>query len=192
MEPCADPEREVAGLLAAGQTVARFAGRMEWGPRALGNRSILHRPDDPAVNDWLNARLRRTEFMPFAPAVLAERAPALFEDYSPLADAARFMTAAFRCTPTFARQAPGVVHRDGTARPQVVHREDLPDFHRLLGHFERLTGLPGVLNTSFNLHEEPIVCTPEDALRAWDETRIDVLQLGRYLVRRSPEPRASG
>ncbi len=172
----------VAERLAAGAVVARFQGRMEYGPRALGNRSILYRPNDPTVNDWLNERLRRTEFMPFAPAVLADRASECFEQIDGLCDAARFMTATLDCTPAMRGSCPGVVHLDGTARPQLVDRDTAPDLHAILRAYRERTGLPALINTSFNLHEEPIVCTPRDAVRAFVQGRIDYLAIGDRLV----------
>jgi len=177
-----DLERQVAELLAAGKVVARCVGGVEWGPRALGNRTVMVRPDDPSVNQWLNQRLKRTEFMPFAPAVLAEDAPRLFRGYEKAADAARFMTVCFDCTDEMKRLAPGVVHVDGTARPQVVREEDNPSYYRIIQHFKAITGIPAIINTSFNMHEEPIVCSPYDALRAWKLSRIDALILGPYLI----------
>ncbi len=175
---------EVAKLLAAGQVVARCAGRMEWGPRALGNRTLFYRPDDPSVNDWLNKRLSRTEFMPFAPVVMAEDAADLFAGYEKAPQAARFMTVCFDALPEMAKLGRGVVHIDGTARPQVVHQADNPEVHAILRHFKRLTGLPALINTSFNLHEEPIVCSPYDAIRAWKQGGLDALAVGPYLVTR--------
>jgi carbamoyltransferase len=173
----------VADLLADGYVVARAAGRMEYGPRALGNRSILYHPADPSVNDWLNINLKRTEFMPFAPAVLWEHREACFEGLEGAELAARFMTVTFRCTPWMAEHMPGVVHIDGTARPQLVHRAASPGFHDILDAFHRRTGLPGVVNTSFNMHEEPIVCSADDCVRAFLAARIDYLAIGPYLVK---------
>ena len=187
--PHPDPVARVVALLDKGRVVARFSGAMEWGPRALGNRTILYRPDDPAVNDWLNERLRRTEFMPFAPITLAEDAPDMYLGLDKAADAARFMTVCFDCTPTMKRSCPGVVHVDGTARPQVLHRQDNPALHRLLTLFKQRTGLATLVNTSFNMHEEPIVCSPQDAIRAWKDARLDALLLGPYLLE-SPETAA--
>jgi len=175
---------QVAELLDAGKVLARCDGAMEWGPRALGNRSILYRPDDPAVNDWLNQRLRRTEFMPFAPMTMAEEADDCYLGLDKARDAARFMTVCFPVTERMRRECSGVVHVDGTARPQVLHREDNPEMHDLLRAFKRRTGLGTVVNTSFNIHEEPIVCSPEDALRAWKTAELDALVLGPFLLRR--------
>lgn len=177
-----DMAKELAKLLADGKVVARFAGRMEYGPRALGNRSILYRPDSPSVNDWLNERLQRTEFMPFAPSTLAEDAACYFVGIEGAENTARFMTITFDCTEVMKKACPGVVHVDGTARPQVVHAHDNPEFHGIISEFKRLTGLSCIVNTSFNIHEEPIVCTPEDAIRAFKMGRLDVLAIGPFIA----------
>ncbi len=180
---CRDIDLRVAELIAEGKVVARFTGRMEYGPRALGHRSILYHTGDPSVNDWLNRRLRRSEFMPFAPAVLAEYAPRCFTDYGPgVAHTARFMTITLRCAEAMRRLSPAVVHLDGTARPQVVHEEFTPGFHRILRLVHERTGVPSIINTSFNMHGEPIVCTPNDALRSFAAGRLDALALGPFLV----------
>lgn len=181
-EKSEDMAKDVAKLLADGRVVARFAGRMEYGPRALGNRSILYRPDSPSVNDWLNERLKRTEFMPFAPSTLAEDAAGYFVGIEGAENTARFMTITFDCTEVMKKSCPGVVHVDGTARPQIVHAHDNPEYHRIISEFKRLTGLSCVVNTSFNIHEEPIVCTPEDAIRAFKIGHLDVLAIGPYIA----------
>jgi carbamoyltransferase len=123
--------------------------------------------------------------MPFAPIVLAARAAELFEDYDPERSvAARFMTITYRATAKGLEQAPAAIHVDGTARPQTVTAEDNPDAYALLRAYEGLTGLPALINTSFNMHEEPIVCTPEDAVRAFLEGRLDALAIGDFLALR--------
>ena len=175
-------EREIARLLAGGHVVARFNGRMEYGPRALGNRSILYTPTDPAVNDWLNKNLKRTEFMPFAPSTLYEEADRCYEALEGGETPARFMTMTFQCTAWMRRHCPGVVHLDGTARPQLVRREDNASYYAIIDEFRRLTGLPTVINTSFNIHEEPIVRSPEDAIRAFQVGHLDYLAIGTFLV----------
>jgi carbamoyltransferase len=190
-------EAEVAALLSQGAVVARFDGRMEYGPRALGNRTIMYQPTDPSVNDWLNEALGRTEFMPFAPAVLDGEAERCFLGYDGAQRTARFMTITFNCTDWMKEACPGVVHVDGTARPQIVRAEDNPGFHRIISEYRRLTGLPMIINTSFNMHEEPIVCTPGDAVRAFSLGHLDYLAIGRFLARnpapiRAAERRARG
>ena len=163
--------------------MARFAGRMEYGPRSLGNRSILYRPDDPAANDWLNKNLKRTEFMPFAPATLIEDADECYLGLDGARDASRFMTITFMCTPEMIEQCPGVVHIDGTARPQLVSEQDNPSYYRIIKAFKRMTGLSSVVNTSFNIHEEPIVCTPQDAIRAFKVGHLDYLAIGSCIAK---------
>ena len=173
----------IAGLLAEGYVVARAAGRMEYGPRALGNRTILYQPTDPAVNDWLNRNLRRTEFMPFAPAVLFAERERCFGDMTGAEHTAEFMTMTFHCTPWMRNAMKGVVHLDGTARPQLVRQERNTEFHAILTAFRERTGLPGAINTSFNMHEEPIVCSADDAVRAFLDGQLDYLALGPHLLR---------
>ena len=182
-----DVEVEIARLLSEGYVVARFDGRMEYGSRALGNRSILYQPTDRDVNDWLNKNLVRTEFMPFAPSTLAEHADDCFKNINGAFDPARFMTITFDCTDWMNRQCPGVVHIDGTARPQLVRKADNPSYYKIIEEFYKLTGYPCVINTSFNMHEEPIVCTPEDAIRAFQLGNLDYLAMGDYLIQ-NPNP----
>ncbi len=182
-----DPDLFAAEQMAAKRIVGRFTGRMEYGPRALGNRSILADPTDRSINDWLNKRLRRTEFMPFAPSILEEAAADWYDGWKPEDVASRFMTITYDVKPGKDKEAPAVVHIDGTARPQIVRRGDNPSYHRLLSEYRRLTGLPICVNTSFNMHEEPIVCTPEDALRAFEEGSVDVLILEDFVLDRSEQ-----
>jgi carbamoyltransferase len=182
---CEEIEREVALLLSKGYVVARFNGRMEYGPRALGNRSILYQPTDRSVNDWLNKDLKRTEFMPFAPSTLAEYASQSYLNIEGATDAARFMTITFNCTDWMKKHCPGVVHIDGTARPQLIQRESNPSYFKIIDEYRKLTGLTSVINTSFNIHEEPIVCTPADAVRAFRFGNLDYLAIGKFLVKSS-------
>jgi carbamoyltransferase len=177
-----DIEKKVAELLAAGKIVARFSGRMEYGPRALGNRSILYQPTDITVNDWLNKRLQRTEFMPFAPVTLREYADMCYKNMAGAEEAARFMTITFNCTDWMKESCPSVVHIDGTARPQIIDKYREPGYYRIVDEYRKLTGLPSIINTSFNMHEEPIVCTPEDAIRAFKEGHLDYLALENFLL----------
>jgi carbamoyltransferase len=175
----------VADALADGAVVARFTGPMEFGPRALGHRSILYQPTDPTVQDWLNELLDRTEFMPFAPAVPLEHVDRCFLDTAGATHTARFMTITFDCTDWFREHCPGVVHVDGTARPQLVDRDETPDYWAIIDAYYRRTGLPAIINTSFNMHEEPIVCTPEDAVRAFEASGLDYLAIGPFLAKGS-------
>jgi carbamoyltransferase len=175
-------EQRVATLLAAGKVVARFDGRMEYGPRALGNRSILYPSTDPTVNDWLNKRLNRTEFMPFAPVTIAEYAEQCYENIGDARYPASFMTMTFNCTDWMKQHCPAVVHVDGTARPQLIAREVNPSYYAIVDEYRNLTGLPSIINTSFNMHEEPIVCTPEDAIRSFMTGNLDYLAIGPFLL----------
>jgi carbamoyltransferase len=172
----------VAKLLADGRVVARFTGRMEYGPRALGHRSILYQTTDPSINEWLNDHLRRTEFMPFAPATLQEYADECYDGLDGARDPARYMTITFNCTEKMQAQSPGVVHVDGTARPQILDPDTAPDFYTITVAYHKLTGIPSLINTSFNMHGEPIVCTPEDALRSFNDGKLDYLAIGNWLV----------
>ncbi len=182
---CEEPQDlplAVARLLAQRHTVVRYAGRVEYGPRALGNRSILYRPDDPTIMVWLNDKLHRTEFMPFAPVVRRQDAERCFEGLEGCMDAARFMTVALDCTPWFRERCPGVVHVDGTARPQLISRDENPVYHDILSRFQEVTGLPALVNTSFNMHEEPIVHTPADAVGAFTSAGLDFLTTDRWVA----------
>lgn len=181
-------EERIADLLVDGYVVARADGRMEYGPRALGNRSILYQPTDRSVNDWLNKNLSRTEFMPFAPAVLFEEADRLFVDLEGAKHAAEFMTITKHCSPWMRRHMSGVVHVDGTARPHLVRRNRNRGFYDIISAFRRRTGLPGIINTSFNMHEEPIVCSVDDCIRAFLLGNINYLAIGGQLVK---HPRAT-
>jgi carbamoyltransferase len=173
----------VARRLAADKIVARASGPMEFGPRALGNRSILYGATDPHVNKWLNDRLKRTEFMPFAPVCRDVDANAFFGNVTPATEhTAEFMTITFNATERCKEEAPAVVHVDGTARPQIIRREVNPDYYDILTEYNRLTGLSILVNTSFNMHEEPIVCTAPEAIAAFFESKIDCLILGPFLA----------
>jgi carbamoyltransferase len=168
------PAREAADMIAGGKIVAWFQGRMEFGPRALGNRSLLADPRPADMRDILNRKVKHREsFRPFAPSVLAERAEEWF-DVGPRSLSHDYML--FACPAKAERRGriPAVVHRDGTARLQLVRREANPRFHELISCFAAKTGVPLVLNTSFN-DSEPIVCTPAHAIATFRNTRIDAL-----------------
>jgi len=175
----------VAKLLADGQVVARFDGAMEFGPRALGNRSILCDTRDPSVNQWLNHRLKRTEFMPFAPATLADHGDECYHRLDGCRHAAEFMTVTFDCTDHMKRVSPAVVHIDGTARPQLVSQGANPGLYDIINEYHKITGIASVVNTSFNMHESPIVATPEDAITAFQQSRLDYLAIGPFLAKQT-------
>ena len=177
------PARKVAELLAAGAVVAVFQGAMEFGPRALGNRSILAQATDISINCSLNSRLNRTEFMPFAPISRIEDAEEYYLDIASVSHAAEFMTVTVNCTGRMKAACPAVVHIDGTARPQLIGEQNNPFVHSVLSHYKLLTGTLALVNTSFNIHEEPIVCSPQDALQGFFESGLDYLYFGDgYLV----------
>ena len=176
-------EGKVAQLLADGNIVARFNGGMEYGPRSLGNRSILYHAKDPSVNLWLNQQLQRTEFMPFAPATLFEERDKCYINMDGAEYTSRFMTITFDCTEFMVSNSPAAVHVDDTARPQLVSEDSNESFYKIIKEFHAITGVPSVINTSFNMHEEPIVCTPADAIRAFQLGNLPYLAIGSYLVK---------
>lgn len=173
---------DVAKALANGKVVARFSGAMEYGPRALGNRSILCSASDPDVNKWLNRGLGRTEFMPFAPVTLFEHCRERYLNINKLSLPARFMTITCDCTDLMQKESPAAVHVDGTARPQIIRRDENSEFYSILEAYYKLTGIPTLINTSFNMHEDPIVCTPKDAVHAFLKGGLDYLSMGPFLV----------
>ncbi|MFH1850113.1 MAG: carbamoyltransferase C-terminal domain-containing protein [archaeon] len=183
-----DIEEKIAVMLSRGRAVCRFAGRMEYGPRALGNRSVLCQATDPDARKWLNAKLRRPEYMPFSPATLKEYADKCYIGINSARQPAEQMAVAFDCTRWMRQKSPGAVHVDGTARPQIVTWERCPGLHRILSSYLRMTGLPSVINTSFNVHEEPIVCSPRDAVGAFMQSGLDALAIGKYIVTRDGRP----
>jgi len=168
-----DPAELATSLIRAGKAGAIYTGRMEYGPRALGNRSIIASPHDHAINDILNQRLDRSEFMPFAPCVLEEDAERVFEITATNRYAARFMTITCAVRPEWRERIPAVVHVDGTARPQIVREATNPLYATILRQFRDATGLPVLINTSFNVHEEPIVNRPQECLEALIDGRVD-------------------
>ena len=175
-------EKQVAHLLASGHVVARCDGPMEFGPRALGNRSILYKATEPGVNQWLNDRLGRSEFMPFAPATRIEDAESCYKGFHGGNKTAQYMAITFDCTEAMCCESPAAVHVDSSARPQIIRREQYPGIHSIITEYKKLTGCCSIINTSFNMHEEPIVRTAEDSLRAFSAGRLPYLALGNFLV----------
>jgi carbamoyltransferase len=172
--------KRTAEAIAAGKVVGWFQGRMEWGPRALGNRSILCDPRRSDMKAVLNAKIKRREsFRPFAPSVMSEFVREWFEED----DDVPFMMQVFQVRAEKRAAIPAVTHVDGSGRLQTVHQQTNPLYHRLIGSFAELTGVPMVLNTSFN-ENEPVVCRPEEALDCFLRTQMDVLVLGSSMIER--------
>jgi len=172
--------KRAAQDIAAGLVVGWFQGRMEFGPRALGNRSILVDPRRAEMKDILNDRIKKREpFRPFAPSILEERVGDYFEQTHP----APTMLMVYQIKEERRKEIPAVTHVDGSGRLQTVTREANPRYYQLISDFAVLTGVPVILNTSFN-ENEPIVCTPQEAIDCFRKTRMDVLYLGNYAVRR--------
>jgi carbamoyltransferase len=174
-----DPAAQAAERLAAGEVIGWFQGRMELGPRALGNRSILADPRSAATRDRVNRIKHREPWRPLAPMVPLARAAEFFE----LVGESPFMLQAVQVRADARARIPAVVHVDGSARPQTVRPEQNPRLHALLEAFGARTGVPVLLDTSFNDADEPIVCTPEDAIRTLLSTGLDALVMGDFEVR---------
>ena len=176
----------VVDRLQAGKVIGWFEGRFEWGPRALGHRSILADPRRADIKDILNVKIKfREPFRPFAPSVLAERA----EEYFVLPEAARHYPARFMLYVVDVKKnkrdiVPAITHVDGTGRLQTVHRATAPRYYRLIELFGEATGVPIILNTSFNLRGEPIVNTPREAFSTFSIGQMDGLVLDHYLIER--------
>lgn len=182
MSELGEPElvRRAAAIIADGKILGWFQGRAEWGPRALGNRSIVADPRRSEMKDILNRRIKHREiFRPFAPSILAEATSEYFENSHP----SPFMTLAYDVRPEKRDKIPAPTHVDGTGRLQTVTRDANPRYHALISAFRDLTGVPVVLNTSFN-DNEPIVCRPEEAIDCFERTQMDALVLGDLLITR--------
>jgi carbamoyltransferase len=174
---------KAARLIAEGRVIAWYRGRMEFGPRALGNRSILADPGNPEMRDRINAMVKKREaFRPFAPAVSLEQVHIWF-DVWPSAELP-YMIATVQVREVFRKELPAITHVDGSARVQTVSEKDNPDFHQLLRAVGKLTGREMVLNTSFNVKGQPIVNTPQEAVDTFLGTGIEYLFLENRLIRR--------
>jgi carbamoyltransferase len=173
--------RSAAEAIARGDVVGWFQGRMEWGPRALGNRSIVCDPRRGDMKDILNLKIKRREsFRPFAPSVLKEHVGDWFEEDADVP----FMMQVYQIVESKRPLIPAVTHVDGSGRLQTVYKETNPRYWRLIDAFRELTGVPMVLNTSFN-ENEPVVCKPVEALDCFLRTRMDLLVLGNHIVKRT-------
>ena len=189
MERPADLQQSIVDMLAQTKIVALYQGRSEFGPRALGHRSILGDPRHDFVRDWINARVKEREwFRPLAPIVLLEQAERFFDIRRP----SPFMQFAAPVHPQAAALIPAVTHVDCTARLQTVGERDDPFLRGLLQAFAARTGVPVLLNTSFNRREEPIVETPAQALETFRRTPMHALAMPPYLVRKRVEPEPVG
>ena len=175
--------RKTAQYIKDGEIIGWFQGGMEWGPRALGSRSIVADATNPHMKDILNKWVKhREEFRPFAPAVLEEDAKDYFEMNGP----SPYMTIVYRVKPEQREKIPAVTHVDGSARVQTVGPNDHPRYYKLIKRFKELSGVPVIINTSFNVMGEPIVCAPEDAIRCFYGTGIDRLVIGNYILTKNP------
>ena len=169
------PVDTASKLIHQGFIVAIYTGRMEYGPRALGSRSILAAATDASINDTVNNRLERTEFMPFAPVVTEADASKIFDLPSTSNYAARFMTITCRVKAEWRNRIPGVVHVDNTARPQIIQRQWNPLYNDILEEYKKISGIPVLINTSFNAHEEPIINSPIECADALANDRVDYI-----------------
>ena len=174
--------RRIVDDLISENVVGYFDNRMEYGPRALGARSILYHAREKKVNEWLNKRLRRTEFMPFAPVTPAEYAGECYINWNENHVCSYFMTITYDCTESFKKVHEAVVHVDGTARPQIISEDLNGDYYKVVKMYCDVTGERALINTSFNQHEEPIVCSPEDAIESLLKDNVDILFIGDYKV----------
>lgn len=181
MKKMENPSLEVAQLLADNKIVGLWTGPMEWGPRALGSRSIILNTFNKEVNKTLNDRLNRTEFMPFAPVVLDTLAKVYFPNYSPEVPAADYMTVTYDTADEFKDLLQATVHVDGTARPQIAYKDKSPLYYGILEEFYKITNCGAMVNTSFNAHEEPILSSPETGINALRTGRVDYLVMDDYL-----------
>ncbi len=180
-----DIAKSTAQKLSEGKIIGWFQGRIEWGPRALGNRSLIADPRRPDMKKILNERIKRREpFRPFAPSVLREEALNWFAiPKKSNSISAEFMEINFNVKKNKQKIIPAVTHKDGTSRIQIVNKKTNPTYYRLINNFYKITGVPLVLNTSFN-DNEPIVCSPKDAINTFLRTKMDYLAIGTYLVRK--------
>lgn len=178
-----EPEGIIAECIANGFIVARFAGRAEFGPRALGNRSILCDPRRKEMKDYLNTHVKHRElFRPFAPTVLFDYA----SDWFDIKEKCPYMTRVVAVRKEVIEKVQAIVHVDGTARVQTLEHDDNPDYWRLIESFRKITGIPLLLNTSFNVAGKPIVETPEDAVNSFKSTSIDLLLLDKHIISKEP------
>ena len=181
--------KKVAKLIHGNNVIGWFQGRMEWGPRALGARSILSNPCNPKMQDILNLKVKhREKFRPFAPVVCVDDALTYFDCDEPIPLPTDFMLMVYPVKKEWHAKIPAVTHVDGSGRLQTVRREQNPLYYELIKEFGRLSGIPILINTSFNIRGEPIVCSPKDAYWCMMGTGIDYLVMGKFLIKRADNP----
>ena len=174
----------IASKLYKGCVVGVVQEKMEFGPRALCNRSIISSAKDKKINFTLNKKLKRTEFMPFAPVVLKNDFDDYFYKIEKKHSSSLHMTMTFKCKTKIIKKAPGVVHIDSTARPQIIDKSINKRMYNVLSNFKKISGIGVLINTSFNMHEEPIICTIKDAFRAFISSKLDYLMINDEIFRR--------
>lgn len=177
-----DISQIMAKAISEGKVVAHYNGGMEYGPRALGNRSIFVSAKDPYINQSLNEKLERSEFMPFAPIILKDKEDLYFEDIKNKSKCTQFMTITTKVKDKAKKDIPAAVHIDNTARFQSITEEQNPIVYKMLKLHEEITGVPAVINTSFNMHEEPIVESPKQAIDCFQRGHLDMLIIGNYIL----------
>jgi len=181
--------QKTAKLISENNVVAWFQGRMEWGPRALGSRSILSNPCNPKMQEILNVKVKhREKFRPFAPVVCSEDVSNYFECDIPLPLPTDFMLMVYPIKKQYHSKIPAVTHVDGSGRLQTINRANNQRYYDLIKEFGKLSGMPILINTSFNIRGEPIVCSPEDAYRCMMGTGIDYLVIDKFLIKRADNP----
>ncbi len=178
---CSNIEDQLIKEFEKKRIVGFFNGRMEFGPRALCNRSIFYHCKDKSINQWINDKLHRTEFMPFAPVTIEELAPRCFVKWDKSHRCSEFMTMTYNCTDEFKKKCPAAVHIDGTARPQIITKKNNKYMHDILKKYFKKTGELALINTSFNKHEEPIVESLDDAVSALKQNVIDTLVVNKFV-----------
>ena len=173
--------KKIAKLLFENKIIGLWNGKIEWGPRALGNRSIILNTFDKSVNNSLNERLNRTEFMPFAPVVLNSKAKEYFPNYKKNVPAGNYMTITYDTNKKYHDILQATVHVDGTARPQIINKDSKQLYNKILFQFYKISGCAALVNTSFNAHEEPILSSPLTAINALKNKRVDFLVMNDYI-----------
>ena len=162
--------------------IAIFNGKMEFGPRSLCNRSIIFPATEKSINKKVNKRLNRSDFMPFAPVIIDKYAKKNLKNYKKHDDLAKFMTVTYKCKDKFVKKYPAAIHVDKTARPQILHKKDNSWFYKILKNYKKFKKEDCLMNTSFNNHEEPIICHPKDAINSLLKKNIDYVIFNKSII----------